>query len=662
MSFMNKSIELLAPAGNKESFLSAVEAGCDAVYIGLKNFSARAKAKNFSYPQLYRLCDYAKERNVKVFVAFNTLIKQNEISEALRSLEQINSSGADAVIIQDLALANLAGKYFPRLGLHASTQMAMHNSFGAKQAEQIGFTRAVLSRELSLDQIKSIKRNSSIELEVFCHGALCFSVSGLCLFSSYIGGYSGNRGKCTQPCRRLWNIENKEGFFLSPKDLELACYINLLKEAGITSVKIEGRMKSPDYVYKTVKAYRLLLDAGKDGFNGALKQARQILSFDYARKKTSFNFMQKNSKIFEPEKTKNIGLYLGVAENKKDKEFSLKTVYDIKSGDSLRIVDVNKDRNSILIVKDIVNNAGLFTICCGDLYVENGFEIYKIADKQEKEYEDIFGNLDETRQIKPVNVHQPVLKQKTPLPELFLRIDNFKWISFVKNIPAAVVIRLSKHNLQNIKTLSGIDNYYIELPAYIEEQDLQPYLHNIEYVTAKGCKNFFINNISHFYFFQKAKVNIYAGQFLYSLNSYSCEILSKLGIAAFASSWEDDLTNIALLSKFLNGRMIVYLSGFPEIAVSKMGLPENTGTKNIKSNKDEFKIITDGGDSILIPRFPVSLFNLKSNFVKLKINSFGIDLSYTAPNKNYLVQILKAFNGQAYISSDYKFNIERQLK
>lgn len=214
---MNK-IELLAPSGNIESFMAAVSAGADAVYVGLKDFSARAKAKNFSYKQLNEICSYAHDKNVKVFVALNTLIKNSEIKDVLNILEQISFAQTDAIIVQDLGVAYLSQKYFPEIRLHASTQLTIHNSYGALQAKQMGFERAVLARELSFDEIKNIKKKSDIELEIFCHGALCFCVSGLCLFSSFIGGYSGNRGHCTQPCRRLWTVDVKNGYYLSPKD------------------------------------------------------------------------------------------------------------------------------------------------------------------------------------------------------------------------------------------------------------------------------------------------------------------------------------------------------------------------------------------------------------------------------------------------------------
>ena len=365
---MNK-IELLAPCGNEESFMAAVSAGADAVYVGLKDFSARAKAKNFSYKQLNEICNYAKNKNVKVFVALNTLVKDSEIKNIIKSLEQISFAQADAIIVQDLGVANLSKKYFPKIALHASTQLVIHNSYGAKQAEKAGFKRAVLARELSFDDIKKIKNNSNIELEIFCHGALCFCVSGLCLFSSFIGGYSGNRGYCTQPCRRLWTADGKNGYFLSPKDFQLADYIKQIKNIGITSLKIEGRLKSADYVTKTVKAYRLLIDSDEKNYEQNLKQAKEILALDYARQKTTFNFNAKSENIFEPQKSKNLGLYLGKTENKTDTYFCLNCTDKIFVDDTLRIVDLQKDKSQTLTVKEI--NAQFFMQHVNSLFKSN---------------------------------------------------------------------------------------------------------------------------------------------------------------------------------------------------------------------------------------------------------------------------------------------------
>ena len=668
---MNK-IELLAPSGNIESFMAAVSAGADAVYVGLKDFSARAKAKNFSYKQLYEICSYAKQNNVKVFVAVNTLVKNSEIKDVLKSLEQISLAQADAIIVQDLGVAYLSKKYFPDIRLHASTQLTIHNSYGAIQAEQMGFERAVLARELSFEEIKSIKNNSNIELEIFCHGALCFCVSGLCLFSSFIGGYSGNRGHCMQPCRRLWTVDGKTGYFLSPKDFQLADYIKQIKKAGITSLKIEGRLKSSDYVSKTVKAYRLLIDSDEKNYEQNLKQAKELLSLDYARQKTSCNFSIKSGDIFEPKKSKNTGLYLGVVENKTDKDFVLNTEQDLSAGDTIRIVDNKKDKSFVLKTEKIVKEEKGYRIEYKDIYMENGFEVYKIADGKTAEERKIGRTEDWTnkedkniKSNKPLTLSPVSFFSKIALPDLFVRINNVKWILLLKNTKSATVIKLSKSNVDTIKNFISqkeIKNLYFELPPYIDEKDIKVYEGFINFVIDKKYNSFFINNISQIYLFKNKKSLLYAGQYLYTLNNYSAKFLSEYKINGFCASWEDDLQNIKDLSKVLKNNFVVYLSGFPEIVTSKMKFVDDIVNKNIKSDKDEFKVFSKDNENVIVPKYPINLLSFKNGLLKAGIKSFGIDLSYIEPNQNYLTQILRAFNNNIYISSTNKFNFERKLK
>ncbi len=668
---MNK-IELLAPSGNMESFMAAVSAGADAVYVGLKDFSARAKAKNFSYKQLKEICSYAHQKNVKVFVAVNTLVKNLEIKSVLNTLEQISLSGADAIIVQDLGVAYLSKKYFPNIRLHASTQLTIHNSYGAIQAKQMGFERAVLARELSFDEIKSIKNKSNIELEIFCHGALCFCVSGLCLFSSFIGGYSGNRGHCMQPCRRLWTVDGKAGYFLSPKDFQLADYIKQIKKAGITSLKIEGRLKSADYVSKTVKAYRLLIDSDEQNYEQNLKQAKELLSLDYARQKTSCNFNIKSRDIFEPKKSKNTGLYLGVVENKTDKDFVLNTEQDLSAGDTIRIVDNKKDKSFVLKTGKTVKEENRYRIEYKDIYIENGFEVYKIADGKTAEewkigrMEDWTDKEDKIiKSNKPLTLSTTGFFSKIALPDLFVRINNVKWIPLLKNTKSATVIKLSKSNIDTIKNFISqkeIKNLYFELPPYIDEKDIKVYEGFINFVIDKKYNSFFINNISQIYLFKNKKSLLYAGQFLYTLNNYSAKFLSEYKINGFCASWEDDLQNIKDLSKVLKNNFVVYLSGFPETVTSKMKFVDDIVNKNIKSDKDEFKVFSKDNENVIIPKYPINLFSFKNGLLKAGIKSFGIDLSYIEPNQNYLTQILRAFNNNIYISSTNKFNFERKLK
>jgi len=257
---MNQT-EILAPVGSTENLEAAVLAGADAVYLAGKNFGARSFAENFTREQLIEVIKYCHIRDVSVYITVNTLIKENEILEVMKYIDFLYINGVDALIVQDIGLASIILKRYPDLDLHASTQMTAHSLEDVRFLETMGFKRVILSREVSIEEIRKIKNNTNIELEVFVHGALCVSYSGQCLMSSLIGGRSGNRGKCAQPCRKLYQLKDKddykkEGYLLSLKDLSVQEEIHALKALGITSLKIEGRMKSKNYVYSVVSTYK----------------------------------------------------------------------------------------------------------------------------------------------------------------------------------------------------------------------------------------------------------------------------------------------------------------------------------------------------------------------------------------------------------------------
>lgn len=247
--------EILAPAGAREQLEAAVRSGADAVYFGAGSFNARRNAENFSGDSFPAAVDYCHERGVKAYITLNTLVKDTELEALYDTLELIAQSGADAVIVQDPAVAETVRGCCPTLPLHASTQMAVHNAAGAVFLRDLGFKRIVLARELSITEIREICRKADTEIEVFVHGAHCMSASGMCYLSSVLGARSGNRGLCAQPCRLDFKAEGRE-YALSLKDMCLAGRLGELTEAGVTSFKIEGRMKRPEYVAAAVTAYR----------------------------------------------------------------------------------------------------------------------------------------------------------------------------------------------------------------------------------------------------------------------------------------------------------------------------------------------------------------------------------------------------------------------
>lgn len=252
----NKICELLSPAGNYDCFLSALSAGCDAVYLAGEKFGARASADNFDELHLLKALDLAHFNNKKIYMTVNTLLKNDELDSLCDYLKPYYEAGLDGIIVQDFGVASVVNKAFPNLSIHGSTQMAVTDTPGVLAAIKLGISRIVLARELSLAEINRIYKDTGIEIECFIHGALCYSYSGKCLLSSFIGQRSGNRGRCAQPCRLEYNGKN----LISMKDLCTLQILDKLVDSGICSFKIEGRLKNPDYVYTVTSVYRKYLD------------------------------------------------------------------------------------------------------------------------------------------------------------------------------------------------------------------------------------------------------------------------------------------------------------------------------------------------------------------------------------------------------------------
>ena len=257
-----KQPEILAPAGSFDSLVAAVQCGANAVYLGGKDLNARRNAGNFDEDELRRAVEYCHLRGVKVYQTINIVLFEGEVEQAVQAIRTAAQVGVDAILTQDMGIARMAMDCAPSLPVHASTQMSIHNLEGAKMCEQLGFRRVVLARELTAGEIRHICENTSLEVEVFVHGALCMSVSGQCYLSSMIGERSGNRGLCAQPCRLPFQAEGGEPYALSLKDLSLADRIGELAEMGVASLKIEGRMKRPEYVAAAVTAVKAASQGG----------------------------------------------------------------------------------------------------------------------------------------------------------------------------------------------------------------------------------------------------------------------------------------------------------------------------------------------------------------------------------------------------------------
>ena len=367
-NLLNQKIELLAPAGSFESLKAAISNGADAVYLGGGKLNARVNAANFTQRELVEAFDYAHERGRRVYITLNTLIKDQELSDAVRFAEFVYKEGADAVIVQDMGLVRLLKEKMPGLEIHASTQMTLSNSMAVKVAEKIGVSRVVLPRELTLQEIENIKEQTSVDIEVFVHGALCVCYSGQCLMSSFIGRRSGNRGLCAQPCRLPWSLSHdlenytERSYLLSPRDIMAIELLPQLKKAGVSSLKLEGRMKSPEYVAIVTSIYRKYIDmlegTGERDYK-VKKSDKETLMQAFNRGGFSRGYLEGNftyKKLIYPEHPKNQGVLLGEVIDKKPLYIKVKLKRPIDMGDGIEIRGAKKDVHSFIVTSILYGN------------------------------------------------------------------------------------------------------------------------------------------------------------------------------------------------------------------------------------------------------------------------------------------------------------------
>ena len=394
-------IELLSPVGDFNCLKAAVQNGANAVYFGSNLFSARAFAKNFENNELEQAINYAKLRGVKTHLTLNTLIKDEEFEDAINVAKTAYEFGIDAIIVQDLGLAINLIKSFPDLEIHASTQMTTSNLEGVKRLQDLGFRRVVLSRECSISEIEHICKNSNIEIEVFTHGALCISYSGQCLFSSMVGGRSGNRGMCAQPCRLPYSLLSEDkildkGYLLSPRDLCSLENLPKLISAGVSSLKIEGRMKSPTYVATVTKIYRKYINLAYKYLNNEIskyeidendkKELMQV--FNRGEFSTGHLLDSPNKKLIYPQKPNNMGITLGkvLKINPNKGLITVKLEDKVAIGDGISFEnEPTKYTISELMNKNVNIKLGLTgdTVTFGRMKgnIKPGDKIFKLTDK-----------------------------------------------------------------------------------------------------------------------------------------------------------------------------------------------------------------------------------------------------------------------------------------
>ncbi|MBP7176020.1 MAG: U32 family peptidase [Thermoclostridium sp.] len=404
-----KPIELLAPAGSPQAYKAAAFAGADAVYLGAKAFNARAQAQNFDREALVTVIEDAHIRAIKVYLVLNTLVKDSEIQEAAALASFAYREGIDGVIVQDPGLVRLLREIAPGLPLHASTQMTLHNTDGVKAAQKLGLQRVILSRELTLQEIKEISQANDMELEVFVHGALCISRSGQCLLSSFIGARSGNRGRCAQPCRLPWSngLPGTCGeYLISPRDLMTLELLPELIASGVKSLKIEGRLKSPEYVAATVMVYRKYLDLALTNPSAYKVDPADINMLERVFNRGGFTKGYLKGidfrELMSTQHPKHCGIHVGTVERTEgstrsrfgvrddDRLVKIRFTEQTHMGDGLEIRDANRENPSAIISVMLRNNTHVKTARPGDTLLVGNFKedpaagsaVYKTYDKE----------------------------------------------------------------------------------------------------------------------------------------------------------------------------------------------------------------------------------------------------------------------------------------
>jgi len=592
--------ELLAPAGSINVFERAIEAGADAVYIGAPALNARAQSHDFSMAEIGTMVQFAQAKGVKLYLAANSLLKEDEIPRALATLAMLEELQPDALIIQDLGVYHLCRKYFQHLRLHASTLLGAHNSLAVHQFEKMGFKRVVLARELTIKEIRTIAKNSTAQLEVFVHGALCFSYSGLCLFSSYLGGKSGLRGRCVQPCRRRYQWKQqgeKPGYYFSMNDLSGIDHVPELLKAGVASLKIEGRLRSAHYVSSVVKAYRMVIDADAEE-RDILSDAKELLNQAMGRKTSQgfFSTTESNEPI-SPYHSGNIGMYLGQAGKGTGRgKVSLILKQPLQVGDRLRLHQEDTGERVAFTLRNVTKKGRKISQAePGDVLVlevpavvKTGDSLYKVDSRTAREAEKVQPTIDprqfnqnikelQQKTKKKVQAIQQGLvtgkarHRKTPvagmrrkrgasgtIPLLEIKIDDLQVLKFrLPVMPEQLLVELNRKTYNDFqhqkKTVKKFHNRIVWcLPPIILESEISFFSKAIDQLIKNNFRTWQIGHVGQQLLFdRKERLNLSGGYTLNVLNSQGLYVLKRLGLQRVQAAIEIDRQSLRdiLISK-----------------------------------------------------------------------------------------------------------------
>lgn len=654
--------ELLVPVGSTEAFYAAIEGGANAVYLGLNDFNARKRANNFTPWQLAALVKTARKKDIKVYVTLNTVIRNTEINRLLNTLFVLSQIKPDAVIIQDWGVYYLAHKIFPQLKLHASTQMANHNSSGVSFSAKMGFERVVLARELTQSELEAIARKKQTQLEMFVHGALCYSFSGMCLFSSYLGGASANRGMCTQPCRRLYGSKNNKKYLFSLKDNQLIDHLPFITKIKIDSLKIEGRLKNAEYVYQTTNRYRKTIDQLQ---NNKTTDSEPLL--DFGREKTDYFLGRNISEAIT--QSAGTGLFIGKVTKANGDTIEISTNTLLKKAYRLRFRNANTDVQTDIKIENIAKIENGYSLQAKELKTHTNDEVYligrdlKFPSKIDTQGIIINERLPENK-LKSLSIIATNRNKTSGKTTLFVRIDQLKWLENIdRGKFKGIIVSLNKKALKEIDLNQSIlqkskAQIWFELPKFIPEGSESFYKQMCQKIFNSGFNKFAISHLS-----QKellpAKATFITNENVYTFNDAACKLIKEQGAENFIFPFENDIVNLSK-STFRNGWVPIYF--YPPLFFSRMPVDAKRDLRFSDQNGTIFRKQVRDGITIVLPEQAVSLSRFKNKLDRYGFYNYFIDLSFVEPNKKTVDTIVNKFFVSEGIQPSNIFNFKREMK
>lgn len=682
-------LELLSPAGSPEAVIAAVQNGADAVYLGLGNFNARRGAKNFTNEEFEKAVRYCRIRGCKVYLTINTLINDREIEEATRCARFASKCGIDGIIIQDIGLISVLRNAVPDMPLHGSTQMSVHNLAGAEAAAQLGIKRIVLARELSLEQIRFISRNTSIETEVFVHGALCFCHSGQCYMSSLIGRRSGNRGLCAQPCRMQYSLGGRmDDYPMSLKDNCLVDRLKELEDAGVACVKIEGRMKRPEYTAIVTEIY-----------SNAIKQNKKPSEEEMQKLEAVFSRNGFTQGYFNGDKQNMFGVRSEVTdENDKMFNASRKAYSDgelrrvnvhfytvAKRGENIKAIAFDDDGNKAVAygpVPDEASKKGLTEGYIIEQMYKTGGTPYTCVENLAKVDDGLFLPAAEINELR-----RKLINELSARRGEYRRFTNGAIPAMPKKKadPAEPCLIFQVRTAEQLtEELASLKPKYVYVPAVVlaEEFDaVKPFLENDVVPVAvlprvitddqkedienkllelhnKGIDDVLIGNLGHIYMAKKAGLKLRGDFGLNIFNSYSLQELADIGFLSATASFELRLSQIKDLRKPLNTEAIVY-GRLPLMVSDQCIIKESSGRcscQNPVQMSDRtgsvFPIVKEYGcRNIVYNAHKLFLADKREDLFSSGL--WGLRLMFTTENPRECAEVAKCYMKL----SDYKPNV-----